>query len=121
MSILLEFLLRFQELPSESIEESIEKPVREIPWTLEDFTGEFARLGLIEESGKFVNRRTVETGRVIVNGIEKIQTQELVVSVSFNPEFTAKLEGSYLTGIDVHISVGPQELLSELIYYSLVL
>lgn len=112
----MEYFTDFEEFPSESIEESIEKSIREIPWTLKDFTDEFARLGLIEESGKFVNRRTVETGRVIVNGIENIQTQELVVSFSFNLEFTAQLDGSYLAGIDVHISVGPQELLSELIY-----
>ena len=112
----MEYFTDFEEIPAESIEESIEKSIREIPWALEDFTSGFARLGLIEESGEFIKKRTVETGRMVVNGVEKIQTQELVMSFKFNPEFTAQLDGSYLAGIDVHISVGQQELLSELIY-----
>lgn len=90
--------------------------VRTDPWSIEDFVGVFTSTGLVPDGEEYVSVHQVQTGRVIVNGRESVQTVEYKISFKFDPEFTAEMDDSFLAGIWVRTSAGGRVLSSELVY-----
>lgn len=92
------------------------KTSRTEPWTEDDFNTEFQKVGLIQEENRWVSRRTVQTGKMVVNGQERVMTETVETSFEFTPDFTATVDDSYLGGINVSVSRNGSRLLSETIY-----
>jgi hypothetical protein len=105
----------FEEIQGESAP-APERQVRTEPWSLDDFVPVFNKLGLLQDGEEYVSVETVRTGLVVVNGKESVQRQELRISFTFDPDFTAEMDGSMLAGIWAKVTVGGNLLLYELIY-----